>query len=500
MAAALVTFAYLLRTTKTALVPDEDMGVIYVTVQTQPGSTKAETHTMMDRVEQLIVDLPQIKAYSKSVGVSRMAGQSSNNGMFLLRLKNWDQRRGKGDDLKSVMAEVNRRVRDISGAKIMAFTQPMISGYGATNGFELQVQDHQDRSVDSLMAVTNRLIAALQSRPEISRAQTSFNNRYPQYRLTVDAARCKLAGVSPSDVLACLSGYIGGSYSSNMNKFSKLYRVMVQAEVDKRMDVQALDNMFVRASDGSMAPLSAFITLTPVLGTANLTRFNLFPAIQVSGMPEQGYSSGQALQAVREEAARTLPQGYGYEFAGMSREEASAGQNTIYVFAACIIFIYLILCALYESLFIPLAILLSVPFGLLGSFLFAQWFGLENNIYMQTGVIMLIGLLSKTAILLTEYASERRRAGMTIPQAALSAAQVRLRPILMTSLTMIFGLLPMMFASGAGANGNISLGVGTVGGMFIGTIALLLFVPSLFVVFQTIEERVGGKPREIPPP
>ena len=491
VAAALATFAYLLRTTKTALVPDEDMGVIYVTVQTQPGSTKAETHAMMDRVEQLIVDLPQIKAYSKSVGVSRMAGQSSNNGMFLLQLKNWDQRRDKGDDLKSVMAEVNRRVRDISGAKIMAFTQPMISGYGATNGFELQVQDHQDRGVDSLMAVTNRLIAALQARPEITRAQTSFDNRYPQYRLSVDAARCKRAGISPSDVLACLSGYIGGSYSSNMNKFSKLYRVMVQAEVDQRMDVQSLNNMYVRAKDGSMAPLSAFVSLTPIMGTANLTRFNLFPAIQVSGLPEPGYSSGQALQAVREEAARILPEGYGYEFAGMSREEASAGQNTIYVFAACIIFIYLILCALYESLLIPLAILLSVPFGLLGSFLFAQWFGLENNIYMQTGVIMLIGLLSKTAILLTEYASERRRAGMTIVQAALSAARVRLRPILMTSLTMIFGLLPMMFASGAGANGNISLGVGTVGGMFIGTIALILLVPALFVVFQNLEERLS---------
>lgn len=487
---ALAAFAYLLRTTKTALVPDEDMGVIYVTVQTQPGSTKAETHAMMDRVEQRIVDLPQIKAYSKSVGVSRMAGQSSNNGMFLLRLKNWDERKGKGDDLKSVMAEVNRRVSDIREAKIMAFTQPMISGYGATNGFELQVQDHQDRGVDSLMAVTNRLIAALQARPEISRSQTSFDNRYPQYRLTVDAARCKQAGVSPSDVLQCLSGYIGGSYSSNMNKFSKLYRVMVQAEVDKRLDVQSLDNMYVRASDGSMAPLSAFVQLTPIQGTANLTRFNLFPAIQVSGMPEKGYSSGQALQAVREETARVLPEGYGYEFAGMSREEAGAGQHTVYVFAACIIFIYLILCALYESLLIPLAVILSVPFGLMGSFLFARCFGLENNIYMQTGVIMLIGLLSKTAILLTEYASERRRAGMTIVQAALSAARVRLRPILMTSLTMIFGLLPMMFATGAGANGNISLGVGTVGGMLIGTIALLLFVPSLFVVFQSLEEKV----------
>ena len=422
-----------------------------------------------------------------------MAGQSSNNGMFLLRLKNWDERKGKGDDLKSVMAEVNRRVADISEAKIMAFTQPMISGYGATNGFEMQVQDHQDRGVDSLMAVTNRLIAALQARPEISRSQTSFNNRYPQYRLSVDAARCKRAGISPSDVLSCLSGYIGGSYSSNMNKFSKLYRVMVQAEVTARLDKQALNNIYVRANDGSMAPISGFVTLTPILGTANLTRFNLFPAIQVSGMPERGYSSGQALQAVREEAARVLPEGYGYEFAGMSREEASAGQHTIYVFAACIIFIYLILCALYESLFMPLAIILSVPFGLMGSFLFARWFGLENNIYMQTGVIMLIGLLSKTAILLTEYASERRRKGMTIPMAAISAAKVRLRPILMTSLTMVFGLLPMIFATGAGANGNRSLGVGTVGGMLVGTMALILFVPSLFVIFQLVEEKVFPK-------
>ncbi|MBE6256288.1 MAG: efflux RND transporter permease subunit [Prevotella sp.] len=493
VAIALGVFSYLLATTKTALVPDEDMGVIYVTVQTQPGSTKETTHEMMNRVEKLITDLPQIKAYSKSVGVSRMAGQSSNNGMFLLRLKNWDERKEKGDDLKSVMAEVNRRVADISEAKIMAFTQPMISGYGATNGFELQVQDHQDRGVDSLMAVTNRLIAALQARPEISRSQTSFNNRYPQYRLTVDAARCKRAGISPADVLSCLSGYIGGSYSSNMNKFSKLYRVMVQAEVTARLDEQSLNNMFVRSADGSMAPLSGFIHLTPILGTANLTRFNLFPAIQVSGMPEKGYSSGQALKAVREEAARILPEGYGYEFAGMSREEASAGQNTVYVFLICVIFIYLILCALYESIFIPLAIILSVPFGMMGSFLFAKMFGLENNIYMQTGVIMLIGLLSKTAILLTEYASERRRAGMSIARAAITAAQVRLRPILMTSLTMIFGLLPMMFATGAGANGNISLGVGTVGGMLIGTLSLILFVPSLFVVFQTIEERVFAK-------
>ena len=488
--AALGVFAYLLRTTKTALVPNEDMGVIYVTVQTQPGSSKAATRATMDEVERRITNLPQLKAYSKTNGVSRMAGQSSNNGMFLLRLKNWDERKGKGDDLQSVMSEVTKRVADISEAKIMVFTQPMISGYGATNGFELQVQDHQGRSVDSLLLHTNRLIQALQQRPEISRAQTSFDNRYPQYRLELDAAQCKRAGVSPSSVLSCLSGYVGGSYSSNMNKFSKLYRVMVQGEIDTHLDVQSLSGMYVRSSDGSMAPLSTFVKLTPVLGTSSLNRFNLFPAIQVSGLPEAGYSSGQALQAVREEAARVLPQGYGFEFAGMSREEASAGQNTIYVFLACVIFIYLILCALYESLLIPLAVILSVPFGLMGSFLFAQWFGLENNIYMQTGVIMLIGLLSKTAILLTEYASSRRREGMSIVQAALSAAKVRLRPILMTSLTMIFGILPMIFATGAGANGNRSLGVGTVGGMFIGTVALLFIVPALFVVFQWLEERL----------
>ncbi len=501
-AAAIAAFGHMLAITKTSLVPDEDMGVIYVTVQTQPGSSKATTRAMMDRVEQRIKDLPQMKAYSKSTGVSRMAGQSSNNGMFLLRLKNWDERRGRGDDLASVMAEVNHRMAGIDEAKIMVFTQPMISGYGATNGFELHVQDHQDRSVDSLMHVTSRFIEGLRSRPEIARAQTSFDNRYPQYRLTVDAARCKLAGVSPADVLSCLSGYIGGSYSSNMNKFSKLYRVMLQADVDQRLDTEALNNMYVRARDGAMAPVAAFVELTPVLGTANLTRFNLFPAIQVSGMPEKGYSSGEAIKAVREEAARLLPAGYGYEFAGMSREEAAAGSNTIYVFAACIVFIYLILCALYESLFTPLAIIFAVPFGLMGSFLFAQWFGLENNIYMQTGVIMLIGLLSKTAILLTEYATVLRRGQigrdgiwhrMTLGQAALAAARVRLRPILMTSLTMVFGLMPMMFATGAGAGGNMSLAVGTVGGMLVGTVALLLFLPALFVLFQGLEERFFPK-------
>ena len=306
----------------------------------------------------------------------------------------------------------------------------------------------------------------------------------------VDAARCKRNGVSPSEVLNVLSGYIGGNYASNMNRFSKLYRVMVQASPEFRLDTEALNNMFVRNSDGEMSPVSQYLTLTRVYGAETLSRFNLFSAISVNGTPAAGYSSGQAIQAVREVAEETLPEGYGFEFGGMSREEASSGSTTTLVFVICVVFIYLILCALYESLFIPIAVILSVPFGLAGSFLFAKMFGLENNIYLQTGLIMLIGLLAKTAILLTEYASERRRHGMTITQAAISAAQVRLRPILMTSLTMIFGMLPMMFSSGVGANGNISIGVGAVGGMLIGTIALLFIVPVLFIVFQTLQERL----------
>ena len=314
--------------------------------------------------------------------------------------------------------------------------------------------------------------------------------KYPQYLVEVDAALCKRNGVSPSDVLSTLSGYVGGSYSSNMNRFSKLYRVMVQASPEFCLNTASLNNIFVRNESGEMSPIGQYLKLTRVYGSEILSRFNMFSAISINGVPTDGYSSGQSIQAIQEVAREVLPAGYGYEFGGMSREEASVGNTAALVFVVCVIFIYLILCALYESLFIPFAVILSVPFGLAGSFLFAKMFGLENNIYMQTGLIMLIGLLSKTAILLTEYASERRLHGMTISEAAMSAAKVRLRPILMTSLTMIFGLLPMMFATGVGANGNISLGVGTVGGMLIGTVALLFVVPVLFTLFQYVQEKV----------
>lgn len=379
---------------------------------------------------------------------------------------------------------------EVKSAKIFAFAQPTIMGYGMGSGFELYVQDRAGGTIDQLQEYTNRFIAALNQRPEISMAYTSFDTKFPQYMVEVDAAKCKRANVSATDVLNVLSGYIGGNYSSNLNRFSKLYRVMVQARKDFRASKDDLNNMFVRTSDGDMVPIGQFITLTKVYGAETLSRFNLYSSIAVNGMPADGYSSGDAINAIAEVARQTLPTGYGYEFGGITREETGSGSNTIVIFIICIIFVYLLLCALYESLFIPMAVILSVPFGLMGSFLFAKMFGLENNIYMQTGLIMLIGLLSKTAILLTEYASTRRKQGMTIAGAAMSAAGVRLRPILMTALTMIIGLLPLMFASGAGANGNISLGVGAVGGMLIGTLALLFVVPVLFIVFQAIQERV----------
>lgn len=418
-----------------------------------------------------------------------LSGQGACNGMFTIRLKDWSERTDREDAIDAVMDEISRRTAFITSADIMPFTRPMIPGYGVSSGFEVYVQDQKGGTTEDLLKYTRQFLEALNRRPEIGRATTSFDTKFPQYLVEVDAARCKRNGVSPADVLSTLSGYIGGNYASNMNRFSKLYRVMVQAPPEYRLDTESLNNIFVRNDAGEMSPIAQYLTLTRVYGSEVLTRFNLFSSIQVNGAPASGYSSGQAIEAVREVAAATLPTGYGYEFGGMSREESSTGNTTTLVFIICVVFIYLILCALYESLFIPLAVILSVPFGLAGSFLFARMFGLENNIYLQTGLIMLIGLLSKTAILLTEYAAERRQHGMSIAQAAISAAKVRLRPILMTSLTMIFGMLPLMFASGVGANGNASIGVGTVGGMLIGTIALLFIVPPLFMVFQYLQER-----------
>ena len=433
-------FAVLMMTTKTGLVPNEDMGTIYVDVRTSPGSSLQETSIVMEQVDSCLRTIPQIELYSTITGNSMLSGQGACNGMFTIRLKDWSERTSKEDAIDAVMDKISRSTAFISSADIMPFTRPMIPGYGASSGFELYVQDQKGGSIEDLLKYTRQIIDELKKRPEIGRATTSFDTKFPQYLLEVDAALCKRNGVSPSDVLSTLSGYIGGNYASNMNRFSKLYRVMVQAPPEFRLNTESLNNIFVRNDAGEMTPIKQYLKLTRIYGSETLTRFNLFSAIQVNGAAATGYSSGQAIQAVKEVAAQVLPTGYGYEFGGMSREESNTGNTTTLVFVICVVFIYLILCALYESLFVPMAVILSVPFGLAGSFLFAKMFGLENNIYLQTGLIMLIGLLSKTAILLTEYASERRHHGMSIMQAAISAAQVRLRPILMTSLTMIFVL------------------------------------------------------------
>ena len=490
LVASMALLAVLMKTTKTGLVPDEDMGCIFMNVTTPPGSSLSQTIKAMSEVENSIKDIPQIMSYSNVSGYSMMGGQAPSGGMLIIRLKPWEERPEKKDEINAVIAEIYKRTANIKLAKLFVFAQPTIMGYGMGSGFELYVQDRAGGDINTLQKYTTDFIAALNQRPEIQMAYTSFDTKFPQYTVEVDAARCQRAGITTTDVLSVLSGFIGGNYSSNLNRFSKLYRVMVQADKVYRLDKDALNNMFVRTSSGEMAPIGQFVTLTKVYGTETLTRFNLYNSIQVNGLPADGYSTGEAIAAIEEVAKQTLPIGYGYEFGGITREEAGSGSNTIIIFAICIIFVFLILCALYESIFVPLAVMLSVPFGLMGSFLFAKMWGLENNIYMQTGLIMLIGLLAKTAILLTEYASARRRQGMTIAQAAVSAAGVRLRPILMTALTMIIGLLPLVFASGAGANGNISLGVGTVGGMIVGTLALLFVVPTLFIVFQTLQEKL----------
>lgn len=489
-----VLLFYLMSTTKTGLVPSEDTGSIFVSLDAPAGSTLAETAEIMGQVEKELKDIPQIENFNKVAGFGMGSGSGSSHGMFIVKLKHWDERKGDENSVDAISNEIYRRTAHIKNATIFVFSPPMISGYGTGNSFELYIQDRSGKGIDALSKVTDDFLAELNKRPEIKMAYTSFSSKFPQYRVDIDEAQCQRAGITTQDVINTLSGYFGSIYASNFNRFTKLYRVIIQAPSDSRNSMQSLDNIYVKTT-GGMAPVSQFVKLSKTYGSESLTRFNLFSAINVQGMPADGYSSGDVINAVTEVAARTLPTGYGYEYSGMTREEAqmAGSHDTVIIYCICVLFIYLILCALYESLFVPMAVIMSVPFGLAGSFLFARMWGLENNIYLQTGLIMLIGLLSKTAILVTEYATEHRKSGMTLAQAAMSAAAVRLRPILMTALTMVFGMLPLMFASGVGANGNRSLGVGVVGGMVIGTVALLFVTPAFFIVFQYVEERVMSK-------
>ena len=477
----------LMNSTKTGLVPDEDQGTVMVNVTTAPGTSLAET----DKVMQEVRDFNQVAGYGM------IAGQGNSYGMCIVKLKNWEDRPDKQDAVDAVIGQIYARTADIKNAQVFAVAPPMISGYGTSTGFNMFLQDRTGGDIRDFYNVYLRFVGALNQRPEIGRAYSTFDISFPQYVVDIDAAKAKRAGVSPTEILSVLSGYYGGQYISNINRFSKVYRVTMQADPKYRLDTESLNNIFVRMQSGEMAPVSQFVELTKVYGPEVLNRFNLYNSIAVTGTSADGYSSGDAIRAIRETAAEVLPKGYGFEFGGITREEAQTGSNTVIIFGICILLIYLILSALYESFIIPFAVILSVPCGLMGSFLFAKLMGLENNIYLQTGLIMLIGLLAKTAILLTEYAGDRRRAGMSLTQAAVSAAKVRLRPILMTVLTMVFGMIPLVLASGVGANGNSTLGTGVVGGMIVGTLALLFLVPTLFIVFQALQEKI--KPLEFDP-
>ena len=490
LACSVVLLVFLMNTTKTSLVPDEDQGVVFVNVSTAAGSSLATTNEVMGRIEKRLMEIPQLKHVQKVAGYGLLAGQGSSFGMLILKLKPWDERPGDEDNVQSVIGQVYARTADIKDASVFAISPGMIPGYGMGNALELHMQDKMGGDVKEFFTTTQQYLGALNQRPEISMAYSTFDVRYPQWTVEVDAAKCKRAGITPDAVLSTLSGYYGGQYVSNFNRFSKVYRVMIQADPVFRLDETSLDNAFVRMSNGEMAPLSQFVTLTRSYGAESLSRFNMYNSIAVNAMPADGYSTGDAIKAVQETAEQSLPKGYGYDYGGITREENQQSGTTVIIFGICFLMIYLILSALYESFIIPFAVLLSVPCGLMGSFLFARMFGLENNIYLQTGLIMLIGLLAKTAILLTEYAAERRKAGMGLIASAVSAAKARLRPILMTALTMIFGLFPLMMSSGVGANGNRSLGTGVVGGMTIGTLALLFIVPTLFIAFQWLQERL----------
>lgn len=489
--AGIVALVFLMKITPTGMVPNEDTGTIFAVVDMAPGTAQERTEAALNSIDSLIAANPSVRTRTQVTGYSFIAGQGNSYGTFIIKLTDWDQRQGKGQDLNSIIGslyvQTNMAVKD---ARVLLFAPPMIPGYSLTNGFEFNLQDKTGGDLNQFYNIAQEFLAKLNQRPEIAAAQTSFNPTFPQYMIDIDAAKCKQAGISPGDILTTLQGYYGGLYASNFNRFGKLYRVMIQADPAYRISPETLNNIKIR-NGGEMAPITQFMDLRKVYGPDNIKRFNMFTAISVNGSPAPGYSSGQAIRAIEEVAAETLPTGYGYEFSGMTREEQSAGSGTTaIIFTLCLVFVYLLLSAQYESYILPLSVILSIPFGLAGSFIFAQIMGVENNIYMQIALIMLMGLLAKNAILIVEFALDRRKMGMSITWAAVLGAAARLRPILMTSLAMVVGLLPLMFAHGVGAHGNSTLGTGAVGGMLIGMICQIFVVPALFVVFQYLQEKV----------
>lgn len=510
VAVGIAALAILMNTTKTGLVPDEDTGTIFVTISANPGTSQERTKKIVDEVDKMLANNPAILHRNAIIGYNFIAGQGSDQATFIIKLKPFEERAGGLTDRikraiedkdpmalvvnpyeqNSVLGMIYKQTASIKDAQILAFGPPMIPGFSVQNGVTMTMQDKTGGDLNKFFNVTKNFLAELNKRPEVQQAMTSYNPNYPQYMVDVDVAKTKQAGISPKVVLSVLQGYYGGLYASNFNAYGKLFRVMVQGDVASRMSPEGLTRIYVRTATGEMAPVSEFVSLHKVYGPSNINRFNLFTAINVSINAADGYSSGQVMKAIEEVAKENLPDGYGYEYSGLSRSEAESSNSTGLIFVLCLVFVYLILSAQYESYILPLSVLLSVPFGLAGAFAFTNLFGHSNDIYMQISLIMLIGLLSKNAILIVQYALERRQIGMAIKWAAILGSAARLRPILMTSLAMIIGLLPLMFASGVGKNGNQTLGAAAVGGMLLGTICQLFVVPALFCIFQWLQERL----------
>ena len=490
---AVAILVWLMSITTSTLVPNEDTGTLFCMVDMPPGTSQERTDEVLDQIDKILATVPEIEYRQKISGYSFMAGQGATYGTFILKLKNWEDRKEATQTSDAILGKLYAMTGNaIKDGRVVLFAPPMISGYSLTNGFEIKMQDRTGGDVNDFFAVVQGFLGKLNQQPEVQVAYTTFNPTFPQYMIDIDAAKAKQAGISPRDILTTLQGYYGGMYVSNFNRFGKIYRVMMQANPEARVSPETLAAIKLR-NGNEMASVSNFVNITKVYGPDLLNRFNMFQSISVTGNPAPGFSSGDCLAAIERVAAETLPPGYGYEYSGMTREEASsgAGSTTAIIFGLCLLFVYLLLSAQYESYILPWSVILSIPFGLMGTFIFAQIFGITNNIYLQIALIMLIGLLAKNAILIVEFAIERRRMGMSIVKAAIDGASARLRPILMTSLAMIIGLLPMMFATGAGANGNRALGTGSIGGMLIGMLLQVIIVPALFVIFQKIQEKIS---------
>jgi len=484
-------FILLMNTQPKAFVPSEDTGGIMSDVSLTPGASLERTEAVLQEIESSISDIPEIASILRISGRSIISGAGTNYGMVIIKLTPWAERTKKDQEVKAIVQELFRRTSNIRDAKVLFFPRPTIPGFGFSSGFEFQLQDKLGGTLERFDEIKTVFLEELNKRPEVQYASTSFSPHYPQYRIDLNVAAIKRSGLTVADVLSTMQGYYGGVYASNFNKFGKQYRVMYQAEPHFRADLESLNKVMVRNNRGEMAPISQFIELTKTLGPQIITRFNLFTAIHVQGAPEVGYSTGEAINAIEEVAKQTLPIGYGFEYSGMTREEISAGGQTLYIFLLCLIFVYFLLSAQYESYLLPFAVLISLPIGLSGAYIFAWIFNISNNIYLQITLIMLIGLLAKNAILIVEFSAEARRKGASIPQAAIQGAVVRLRPILMTSFAFILGLLPLMLAKGAGAIGNNSIGASAVGGMLIGTMLGVFAIPTLFVVFQYLHEKIN---------